>query len=260
MAPVDPRSLQLLDELVARLRGPGGCPWDREQGFDEIRAYMLEEAHEVAAAIDQRDWAALIGELGDLLFQVSFLCTLNEEEGRQGTAAAISYVHDKMVERHPHVFGDAEAVDRQQVEGAWERQKLKQRGPDASLLAGMSSSLPSLLAAYRMTQKAAGVGFDWSETADVLAKVDEELGEVREALDAGGEPLKEEVGDLLFTVANLARHLDIDPEAALARANLKFRRRFEHIEQRLRESGHALAETKLGRLEELWDEAKERGL
>ncbi|MEE2776146.1 MAG: nucleoside triphosphate pyrophosphohydrolase, partial [Acidobacteriota bacterium] len=241
MSEKDAKSLGVLDRLVARLRAPDGCPWDREQGFDDIRAYLLEEAHEVAAAIDERNWSALVGELGDLLFQVAFLSRLNEEQGRPGSDAAITSVHDKMVERHPHVFGNEQVADRHEVLAQWERRKLSKRGDGACLLAGLSSSLPSLLAAYRMTQKAAGVGFDWPEPQAVMDKVDEELAEVREALDGDREELREEIGDLLFTVANLARHLEIDPEAALARANLKFRHRFEYIEETLRSAGEPLS-------------------
>ena len=256
----DPKSLATLDHLVRRLRAPDGCPWDREQGFDDIRAYLLEEAHEVAAAIDTGDWDGLVGELGDLLFQVSFLCTLNEEAGREGTGAAIARVRDKMVERHPHVFGDETAADSAEVAAAWERRKLRARGPEASLLDGMSASLPSLLTTYRMTQKVAGVGFDWPRPAAVLDKVEEELEEVREALDGDREHLREEVGDLLFTVANLARQLDLDPEAALARTNLKFRNRFRYLEDELRRRGESIADAGLERLEELWRQAKEQGL
>ncbi|HVR30820.1 MAG TPA: nucleoside triphosphate pyrophosphohydrolase [Thermoanaerobaculia bacterium] len=276
--------LATLDALVARLRGPDGCPWDREQGFDDIRAYLLEEAHEVAAAIDRRDWAELEEELGDLLFQLAFLGRMSEEQGRPGLARSIASVEAKMIERHPHVFGEtseaaaaaatgvgdgsggskeagyagSRPLDADAVAAAWERRKLQSRGREASLLDGLAASMPSLLAAYRMTQKAAGVGFDWSTAGEVLAKVKEELGELEHALEHDRDRARDEIGDLLFAIANLARHLGIDPEAAAARTNLKFRRRFRHIEDRLREQGRRLDQSTLGEMDALWDEAKQR--
>jgi uncharacterized protein YabN with tetrapyrrole methylase and pyrophosphatase domain len=273
--------LAALEALVARLRGPGGCPWDREQGFDEIRAYLLEEAHEVADAIDRRDWSGLSEELGDLLFQLAFLGRLSEEQGRPGLERSIGTVRDKMVERHPHVFGeragngadaaadgaapadgdaaDAATLDAAAVAAAWERRKLASRKDDGaarSLLDGLSPSMPSLLASYRMTQKAAGVGFDWGSPSEVLDKVKEEMGEVERALRDEPARAPEEIGDLLFAVANLARHLGVDPEAAAARTNLKFRRRFRHIEDRLRERGKRIDQATLAEMDALWEEAK----
>jgi ATP diphosphatase len=252
--------LAALDALVARLRGPDGCPWDREQGFDQIRAYLLEEAHEVAAAIDRRDWDELSEELGDLLFQLAFLGRLSEEEGRAGLERSIATVRAKMIERHPHVFGDGAGhgapLDADAVAAAWERRKLGSRGQEASLLDGLAASTPSLLAAYRVTQKAAGVGFDWSSAGEVMTKVKEELGELEEALEREPARARDEIGDLLFAVANLARHLGIDPEAAAAHANLKFRRRFRHIEERLRGEGRRLDDATLAEMEALWNEAK----
>jgi MazG family protein len=257
--------LAALDALVARLRGSGGCPWDREQGFDQIRAYLLEEAHEVAAAIDRRDWGELSEELGDLLFQLAFLGRLSVEEGRPGLERSIATVRAKMIERHPHVFGESPGsgvepssapLDAEAVAAAWERRKLRSRGRETSLLDGLAASMPSLLAAYRMTQKAAGVGFDWSSAGEVLAKVKEELGELEQALELEPDRARDEIGDLLFAVANLARHLGVDPEAAAAQANLKFRRRFRHIEERLREAGRQVDDATLAELDALWDEAK----
>ena len=249
-------NLQILDDLVRRLRAPDGCPWDREQDFDDLRAYLLEEAHEVAAALDQRDWEGLCGEIGDLLFQLAFLGRLSEEQGRSGLAESISRVQQKMIDRHPHVFGDADAADAAAVAQAWERRKLDARAPGSSILEGMSDSLPSLLAAYRMGQKVGGVGFDWSTAAEVVAKVDEEMAELREAMDQSKDRVADEIGDLLFTVANLARHLQVDPEAALARANLRFRTRFNTIERRLEERGERLTEASREDLEGLWEQAK----
>jgi nucleoside triphosphate diphosphatase len=250
-------SLQPLLALVERLRGPGGCPWDREQGLGEVRAYLLEEAHELAAAIDGGDWREIGGELGDLLFQAAFIGRLAAEAGAFELAQAIDQVCRKMVARHPHVFGGEELADAAAVRDAWERRKLQEEPERASLLAGVPASLPALLGAYRLTQKAAGVGFDWPAAAAVLDKAEEEIGELRRAIAAGATPgVREEVGDLLFTVANLARKLEIDPEAALAAANRKFRRRFERVEQGLAASGRRLGEATLGEMDALWEEAK----
>jgi ATP diphosphatase len=273
--------------LIARLRAPGGCPWDREQGLADLRAYLLEEAHEAAAAIDQvvaddrqtgggtegsagAAWDALAEELGDLFFQGAFVAVLAAERGAFTAEDAISRVHRKMVQRHPHVFPSAEGAaleemaDAAAVSRAWERRKQAAGGPD-SLLAGVPTSLPALLSAYRMTQKASAVGFDWPRAEDVLAKLDEERGELAEALaaaaaadtdPASNEAVREEIGDLLFTAANLARKLGIDPEAALATSNAKFRRRFAAVEARLRSGGRRPDECGLAELDALWQEVK----
>jgi nucleoside triphosphate diphosphatase len=259
----DPADFRKLLDLVTRLREPDGCPWDREQTLPDVRAYLLEEAHELAGAIDSGDWDALAEELGDLAFQVAFIGRLAEEQGAFTLNQALEGVHRKMVERHPHVFGGEALADAEAVRQAWERRKLRQRsegpeGPARSLLQGVAPSLPALLAAYRLTQKAAGVGFDWPDAAAVLQKVDEEIEELREALQ--GEPdrnaVKEEIGDLLFTLANLARKLEVDPEAALAATNLKFRSRFAAVENSLAQQGKTPADATLAEMDELWDEAK----
>jgi MazG family protein len=256
-----PTDLARLTRLVARLRAPDGCPWDREQKLPDLRAYLLEEAHEVAAAIDSGDRAALAGELGDLLFQVAFLARLAEEAGEFTAAEPIAAVEAKMIARHPHVFGGEALADARAVREAWERRKVRgAEGERKSLLDGATAaSLPQLVAAYRLTQKAAGVGFDWKGADEVVAKLDEEIGELRAELAAprrDGERLRDEVGDLLFTVANLARHLEIDPEGALAGANLKFRRRFEAVERAIGEKGGTLADATLAEMEAAWQEAK----
>jgi len=252
--------LQKLLDLVARLRAPDGCPWDREQKLADIRAYLLEEAHETAAAIDAGDWGELADELGDLLFQVAFIGRLAEEAGAFSLSQVVDRVHHKMVARHPHVFGDEVLADAQAVRQAWERRKLKEEPGRASLLAGVPASLPALLAAYRLTQKAAGVGFDWPDAGAVLKKLDEETAELRDALGAGDrDAMREEVGDLLFTLANLARKLDLDPEAALAGTNRKFRHRFEQVEKGLAARGKNMAEATLAEMDELWEAAKEEG-
>jgi ATP diphosphatase len=257
--------LQTLVDLVARLRAPGGCPWDREQRLPDLRAYLLEEAHELAGAIDEGRWEAIAEELGDVLFQTAFVARLAEEAGAFGAGDAIAGVEEKMIARHPHVFGDESLPDAEAVRAAWERRKLEREPRPGGLLQGVAPSLPALLAAYRLTQKAAGVGFDWPDAAAVLAKVDEETAELRAALALGARAgaearhaVAEEVGDLLFTLANLARKLDVDPEAALAAANLKFRRRFARIEAGLAARGKSPAEATLDEMDELWEEAKGR--
>jgi len=256
-----PTDLDRLLALVERLRAPDGCPWDREQSLGDLRAYLLEEAHETADAIDREDPEALASELGDLLFQVAFLTTLAIEQGWFGASEPIERAFTKMIDRHPHVFGDERAADAAEVRAGWERRKLRQRDGSGSHLDGASTpSLPALVASYRLTQKAAGVGFDWPDAEAVLAKLDEELDELRSAIAETGESARErrreEVGDLLFTVANLARHLHVDPEAALAQANLKFRRRFGAVERRLRDSGRRLDEATLEELDAEWDRVK----
>lgn len=252
--------LQKLLDLVARLRAPDGCPWDREQRLADIRAYLLEEAHEAAGAIDGGDWSELAEELGDLLFQIAFIGRLAEEAGAFSLSQVVDRVHHKMVTRHPHVFGDEVLADSQAVRQAWERRKLREEPGRASLLAGVPASLPALLGAYRLTQKAAGVGFDWPDAGAVLAKVEEETGELREALAAGDrEASREELGDLLFTLANLARKLDVDPEAALAGTNRKFRHRFEQVEKGLAARGRSTADATLEEMDALWEAAKGEG-
>jgi len=264
--------LQILVDLVARLRAPDGCPWDREQRLGDLRAYLLEEAHELAGAIDEGRWEAIAEELGDVLFQAAFVARMAEEAGAFGAGDAVAGVEEKMIARHPHVFGDESLADADAVRAAWERRKLAQGPRQGGLLQGVAPSLPALLAAYRLTQKAAGVGFDWPEAAAVLEKVDEEVAELRAALarrhapgtegdgpdarHAAQDAVVEEVGDLLFTVANLARKLDVDPEAALAAANRKFRRRFAQVEAGLAARGKTPADSTLAEMDELWAEAK----
>lgn len=258
--------------LVARLRAPDGCPWDRKQTLQSVRAYLIEEAHELAAAIDSGDPRLICEELGDLLFQTAFIARLADEAGDFNAVAAVEGIVHKMVARHPHVFGDAAPLDSEDaVLAAWEAGKEAERGP-GSVLSGVPASLPALTGAYRLTQKAAGVGFDWPDVAGIVAKIKEELEEVEEVLcqqdaaDRGPgsidrarleEHLAEEVGDLLFSVANLARRLKIDPEGALARGNLKFRRRFQALEAVFEERGQPLADQGLAAMDEVWEGIKE---
>lgn len=269
MSPSNRRTIDLgpLVELVTHLRGPKGCPWDREQTLQTLRPYLLEEAHEVAAALDAEDPRQLAQELGDLLFQVAFLGSLAEEKGWFPLETSIETVQRKMIDRHPHVFGSESLATAAEVASQWERRKLAQGHSDSFLDGAASPGLRALVAAYRLTQKAAGVGFDWAEPEGALKKVEEELQELRGALESleQGAPgartaLEAELGDLLFAVANLARKLEIDPEGALARTLLRFRQRFQFLESRLREQGRNLQDATLEEMDALWEEAKARGL
>lgn len=251
--------LQKLEQLVTLLRGPAGCPWDRDQTLSDLRAYLLEEAHEAAAAIDSDNPDELSEELGDLLFQIVFVARICEESGYFDLSSVIERIHAKMVERHPHVFGDEQLPDSAAVRSAWEKRKLRDR--QRSILADVPASLPALVAAYRVTQKVSAVGFDWPDVDSVLEKVDEELRELRGEIHSpnageGRESLREELGDLLFTIANLSRKLEIDPEAALAAANAKFRRRFQQVEVLVQERGKSLENATLGDLDKIWNEVK----
>jgi MazG family protein len=259
-----PRTFDALVEIMDRLRDPGGCPWDREQTYASLRGFLLEEAYEVAEAIDDGDPEHLREELGDLLFQVVFLSKLAKEEGRFDAADVIEGIATKMIRRHPHVFAEDSAEDAAEVLRKWEEIKKREKeeaGKEAraSLLDGLPRALPALVKAQRLGDKAARVGFDWPEPAAVIAKVEEELGELREAVrgeDAAAAA--EELGDLLFAAAMLGRKLGVDPEAALEAANAKFRRRFAGVEQALREQGVPLEQAGLERMDRLWNETKAR--
>ena len=251
-----PADVDKLRRLVTHLRSAEGCPWDREQTLEDVRAYLLEEAHEAAAAMDGGDPKELSAELGDVIFQVVFAARLAEEAGAFTLGDVIDGVHAKMVARHPHVFGDEDLADAAAVHRAWERRKVA-RGDRASVLGGIPATLPALTGALRVSQKAAGVGFDWPDAEAVPAKVREEVDEIAEAADAGDRPrCREEIGDLLFAVASLARHLRIDPEAALAAATIKFRRRFEAVEASLTERGASVAEASMDEMQSAWDDVK----
>ncbi len=250
-------------ELMALLRDPErGCPWDREQTFATIAPYTLEEAYEVADAVARDDPDALRDELGDLLFQVVFHARMAEEAGRFDFADVIAGLLEKMVRRHPHVFGDATVTDAEAQTRAWERHKAEERAargaPMASALDGVALGLPALLRADKLQRRAARVGFDWPEIDPVQAKVDEELAEVRAELDAGAPPerVAAEIGDLLFAVVNLARHARIDAEAALRGANDRFARRFHRVEAEFAGRGAALREATLAELDAAWERAK----
>ena len=252
--------LRRLLDIMATLRDPArGCPWDREQNFDSIAPYTIEEAYEVADAIARRDFAALPDELGDLLFQVVFHARMAEEEGRFAFADVARAIADKMLRRHPHVFGDEAARDAGMQRAAWEEQKRGERAARAETgtLAGIPTGLPGLTRALKLTARAARVGFDWPDAAVVLDKLDEETAELRAELRGADKArLQDEVGDLLFVLANLARKLDLDPEACLRHANLKFARRFTAVEARLAERGMIAAESTLEEMEAEWQAVK----
>ena len=245
--------------IMARLRDPAqGCPWDVEQDFDSIAPYTIEEAYEVAEAIARRDMAELRDELGDLLFQVVYHARIAEEAGAFAWSDVVRAISDKMIRRHPHVFGD-ESRDKtaEQQTLDWERTKAGERGR-AGTLAGVASGLPGLTRAVKLQSRAARVGFDWPDASAVLDKIAEETAELVEAHGSGDEAsVFEEYGDLMFVMANLARHLSIDPEAALRAANAKFTRRFEAIEAALAAQGRSPADSDLAEMDALWNAAKQ---
>jgi len=252
--------------LIARLRAPGGCPWDREQTHRSLKPMTIEEAYEVLEAIDSGDDEHLAEELGDLLLQVVFHSAIAAEEGRFTIDDVVAAVADKMVRRHPHVFGDHKADTPGEVLRNWEALKTAERraaGKDergeSSMMDGVSKSLPALMEAFQMTTKAGRVGFDWPSAAGALEKLDEEAQELKtEASRASpaAPAVEEEVGDILFAAVNVARKLGVDPESALKVANRKFRRRFRHVEERLRERGKTPAQSDLEEMDALWNEAK----
>jgi MazG family protein len=256
-----------LIEIMATLRGPGGCPWDREQTIDSLKPFVLEETYEVLDAIDRHDHAGLCEELGDHVFEAVFLAQLETEAGHFTIADALQAVADKLVRRHPHVFArhaPGNTLDTSdQVKVRWEEIKAQERGTakaSKTLLGGIAPTLPALLRAYQLGSRAASVGFEWSTTRDVVAKIEEEVDELREVVDAAG-PIdharaEEEMGDLLFSIAQLSRRLGIEPETALRRADDKFTRRFGRLEQSVAESGRAMTDMTIDELEALWQRLK----
>lgn len=252
------RSFDELVQLMTTLRGPGGCPWDREQTLADLKPFVIEEAYEVVDAIDRDDRGALLEEIGDLLLESVFIAEITRAEGSFDIYDSITAIHDKLVRRHPHVFSDVEAANAEQVLVNWEKLKNEERKAESkSLLSGVPQALPALLKASRLTEKAARVGFDWQKAEDVLAKVEEEIAELREAVSKGeAGAINEEIGDLLFTVANLARKSGVNPEEALQSTNRKFMRRFESMESAVRAQGRNLDQLKLDEMDALWDDAK----
>lgn len=254
--------IERLLAIMSALRDPRtGCPWDIEQSFATIAPYTLEEAFEVADAIDRADWSDLKGELGDLLFQTVYHAQMASEAGHFTFADVVTAISDKMIARHPHVFGtDSRDKTAEQQTKEWEAQKARERGASkagARTLDGIAQSLPALTRALKLQNRAARVGFDWPSTGEVLDKLVEEAREVVEARDTlTHDALTEEIGDLLFVMANLARHLKVDPEAALRAANAKFTRRFARIEDWLAEQGRTPADSDLAEMDALWNRAK----
>ena len=261
-------STKPIDELLsimARLRSPeGGCPWDLEQTFATIAPYTIEEAYEVADAIEQGDMSELRDELGDLLFQVIFHSQMAKEAGEFTFDDVARGICEKMLRRHPHVFGNAEEISAGAVKGQWEEIKAKERAAKSnttpqSILDDVPLALPALTRALKLQSRAARVGFDWPDIANVIDKLNEEMLELSQELAKGGDKdrLEDEFGDILFVYANLARHLDIDPEAALRRTNAKFRRRFGYVEQSLAAEGRSPEQSNLEEMDALWNAAKQ---
>jgi MazG family protein len=271
-----PNTFADLVALMERLRSPEGCPWDREQTYATLAPMLLEEAYEAFEAVEEATEgksSELRDELGDLLFQIVFFAQVAKERGDFAIDDVIATVHAKMVRRHPHVFGDATADTTTDVLRSWEaikaeekRQADKDAPKDVSLLDGVSRKAPALMEAHQLSTKAARVGFDWQRLEDIFAKIQEEVDELRAAIvihegsksEADHTRVREEVGDLLFAVTNIARHLQVEPEAAMKLTNRKFRRRFSHIEESLRARGQEFEATTLDELEALWQEAKAR--
>jgi tetrapyrrole methylase family protein/MazG family protein/ATP diphosphatase len=249
-----------LVRVIGRLREPGGCPWDREQTPRSLVPFVIEEAYEVVEAIEEGDPDALREELGDLLLQVLLQARIQEEAGHFDVQAVAEGLERKLVARHPHVFGEAVARTASEVANRWETIKAeekKRKGDTRGVLEGVPRTLPALLKAQRLTEKAGRVGFDWPTVTEVLAKLREEVAELEEDILAGRkDQAAEELGDVLFVMANCARHLGIDAEAALQVANAKFARRFAHVEARLRQRGKLPSESTLEEMDTLWDEAK----
>ena len=261
----EPHTIDELIAIMARLRNPvGGCPWDLEQTFQSILPYTLEEAYEVAEAIDLGDMPALCDELGDLLLQVVFHARMAEELGRFEFRDVVRAICDKMIRRHPHVFGSAELGNAAAVRTHWDRLKADERDgrdgrqADTGALAGVAQALPALVRAEKLQRRAARVGFDWDRIDGVFDKVSEELGECREALDERAAPTERvhEIGDLLFSCVNLARHMGVDAEQALRAANHRFERRFAHVESGLRAQGLAPSPEVRAAMEGLWNQSK----
>ncbi len=253
-------------QVMARLRDPQtGCPWDIEQNFATIAPYTIEEAYEVADAIEQSDMAALKEELGDLLLQVAYHARMAEEEHAFDFEDVARTIADKMIRRHPHVFGEETVADAAAQTANWEAQKAAERaakaqndGQETGVLDGVPRALPALMRAEKLSRRAARVGFDWPNSAQIFDKIEEELGEIREVIAEGGEHgrMEDEIGDLLFCAANLARHFKVDPETALRTANAKFERRFRAMEAGFRERGRDFAGATLEEKESAWQDVK----
>lgn len=254
-----------LVRIMARLRAPGGCPWDRKQNHKSLTPYLIEETYEVVDAIERRHTKDLAEELGDLLLQVVFHAQLANERDRFSIDDVTDHICRKLITRHPHIFQTKKRLSAKDVLGNWEKIKLAEKsakGKSGGVLDGLPKSLPALLQAYRIQEKTARFGFDWDSPLPVLDKLNEEIEELREALRRPGkhkrrkEEIEHELGDVLFALVNLARHLNVEPEAALSRSNRRFIRRFQYIEKHLPKTGKKLGEASLEEMDLLWDEAK----
>ena len=252
-----------LVQIMARLRGQNGCPWDREQTSESIKPYLVEETYEVLEAIDEEDSEKLKEELGDLMLQIVFHARMAEESGAFTVSHVLTAISDKLVRRHPHVFGDVKAETAQEVLFNWEQIKQTERRHEkgqASLLDGVPREMPALLRAHRLQEKASRVGFDWNEAQEVLRKVEEELGELKAAMrDQAVERVEAELGDLLFALVNLSRFLAVNPEEALRKTIARFIARFRYIEEELARRGRSLRQASLEEMDALWAEAKTQG-
>lgn len=253
--------IEKLESLMARLRAPGGCPWDREQTMESLVPFIIEEAYEVVSAIDSKDTVDIKEEAGDLLFQIIFLSRIAEEAGKFDLADVIDTSHEKMVRRHPHVFGGSKADTSEEVLKRWaeikKEEKKARKTEDEGYLAGVPEVLPALLRAHKISQKAAKVGFDWKNINEVMDKLDEETGEFKKAVkEKDTLAMEEELGDMLFTMVNIGRFLEVNPEDALRKTIGKFITRFHHIERSINERGADLSSTPIEEMERLWQEAK----
>ncbi len=251
-----------LVEIMARLRGPEGCPWDLKQNFDSIKPYTLEETYEVLDAIDRRDWPGLADELGDFMLQAVFYAQMAAEQDLFTIDDALKAINEKLIRRHPHIFGTATAETAEDVKRRWDEIKQQEKAGrgegDQNLLAGVPRSMPALVEAQQIASKAAQVGFDWENVEQVFAKMREELDELAQARESAvAEHIEDEFGDVLFVLVNVARFLKLDPEQALRKTNAKFRKRFAFIEDRLREQGKRLPDSNITEMEDLWQQAKQ---
>jgi tetrapyrrole methylase family protein/MazG family protein len=255
---MDHKGFVYLVGIMARLRGEDGCPWDRRQTKEDLKPFLIEETYEILEALDRGDDQGLQEELGDLLFHIIFMARIAEEEGAFDISDVIQGAIEKMVRRHPHVFGRSKVSGAPEVEANWAKLKAAEK-PRGSLMEGLPQHLPALMRAYRLTQRASHVGFDWEHKDQVCAKLEEELKEFQQALrEEGKEQMREELGDILFTLVNLARFIGVDPEDALRRVTNKFAERFTYIEQRLREQGKAPDRVSLAEMDALWEESKNK--
>ena len=248
------RLLDIMDDLREK------CPWDRKQTFDSLRQNTIEETYELATAISRHDMNEISKELGDVLLHVVFYAKMGSETGEFDIADVCNRISDKLIYRHPHVYGDQAAQNAEEVSKLWEQVKLKEKGGNKTVLGGIPDSLPSLVKAYRIQDKVANVGFDWEKKEDVWAKVKEEIAEFEEEVKANGECMEAEFGDVLFALINAARLYKIRPDNALEQTNLKFIRRFNYVEAKAKEQGKELKDMTLAEMDELWNEAKKNGL